>query len=208
MSIKNNLQNLKNSLPKNIILIGITKYSNKKDILQAIDSGLKHIGESRIESIEKIKDISAVKHFIGPIQSNKIKKIVENFNLIQSVSSLKHLIKINKEAKNLNKIQNILLQLKISNDKNKSGIKQEELKEILKVIPNLKNINFQGFMMIASNTKDQNQIEQEFEKTNDIYNKYKHTHNLKYLSMGMSNDYKLAIKHGSNMIRIGSLIFK
>lgn len=225
MSIEENTKQLINSLPSDVVLVGVTKYSNREEIEKAINSGLTNIGENRVDSIEKIKGLNVKKHFIGNIQSNKIRLIVENFNLIHSVSSLKHLIKIDNEAKQQNKIQELLLQLKISSDENKIGIElntyevfhtsvhrrqisSNELDNILQEVNKLKNIKLQGFMMMASNTTNQDKVKEEFKLARQLFDKYKKEYNLRYLSMGMSKDYNLAIEEGSNMVRVGSKIFK
>lgn len=208
MSIKEKTKSLINSLPSEVVLVGVTKYSKREDIEIAIEAGLKNIGENRVDSIEKIKGLNVKKHFIGPIQSNKIKKIVENFDIIHSVTSMKHLLKINKICSEISKTINVLLQLKISNDENKMGITLQDIDIFLAESSELNNIKILGFMMMASNTQDQEKIVFEFKQAKEIFDKNKQKYGLKYLSMGMSGDYELAIKNGSNMVRVGSKIFK
>lgn len=200
------IANFIQSIPNNITLVAVTKYSDKNSVQEAIKKGITHIGESRVESIDKIKNFNVKKHFIGPIQSNKIKKIVQYFDCIQSVSTIPHLIKIENSAKQLDKNIEVLLQLKISPEESKQGIGPDKLDNFFN-IP-LEKTKILGFMVIASKTNDENKLKSEFKEAKIIFDKYKQKYNLTTLSMGMSNDYALAIKHGSNMIRIGSLIFK
>lgn len=208
VNIEENTKQLLNSISKDIVLVGVTKYSDNKEVEESINAGLKHIGENRIDLVDNIKDLNVTKHFIGNIQSNNIREIVENFDMIQSVSTVKHITKINNESKKINKIQEILIQLKISEDENKVGVTEKELPILLEKVDELKNIKFSGFMMMASNTEDKSKIRLEFRKAKELFDNYKNKFSLKYLSMGMTKDYNIALEEGSNMIRVGSKIFK
>lgn len=168
------------------------------------------VGEITNFSNDNIKRDNIKWHFIGRIQSNKVKYIVKFADLIQSVDSTEIAETINKEAEKNNKIQNILLQFNISNESQKGGFNLSYYKNVYENILKFKNIKIKGLMGVASNSDNSNLIENEFEKLNKIYNDI----NLEFvenkisiLSIGMTSDYRLAIKHGSNMIRIGSGLF-
>lgn len=213
--IKNNINLLKEKYNINydIEIIAVSKYSSLETIKNFLSLDLNlPLAESKAQSLRdrvgEFEDFKNLKwHFIGRIQSNKIKYIVKFADLIQSVDSVEIAEIINKEAEKNNKIQNILLQFNISNESQKGGFDLSDYKKVYQNILNLKNIKIKGLMGVASNSEDSNLIENEFESLNKIYNDI----NLEFLknkisilSIGMTSDYHLAIKHGANMIRIGS----
>lgn len=217
-NIKNNINRIKEkyNINYNIEIVAVSKYSSLENIKEFLNLNLDlPLAESKAQSLrdrvgelEKFnKNLNIKWHFIGRIQSNKIKYIVKFADLIQSVDSVEIAELINKEAQKNNKIQNILLQFNISFENQKGGFNLSDYKNIYEQILKMKNIKIKGLMGIASNSEEKNLIENEFEKLNKIFNDI----NLKFdknkisiLSMGMTSDYELAIKHGSNMIRIGS----
>lgn len=217
-NIKNNINRIKEkyNINYNIEIVAVSKYSSLENIKEFLNLNLDlPLAESKAQSLrdrvgelEKFnKNLNIKWHFIGRIQSNKIKYIVKFSDLIQSVDSVEIAELINKEAQKNNKIQNILLQFNISFENQKGGFNLSDYKNIYEQILKMKNIKIKGLMGIASNSEEKNLIENEFEKLNKIFNDI----NLKFdknkisiLSMGMTSDYELAIKHGSNMIRIGS----
>ena len=217
-NIKNNINRIKEkyNINYNIEIVAVSKYASLENIKEFLNLNLDlPLAESKAQSLrdrvgelEKFnKNLNIKWHFIGRIQSNKIKYIVKFADLIQSVDSVEIAELINKEAQKNNKIQNILLQFNISFENQKGGFNLSDYKNIYEQILKMKNIKIKGLMGIASNSEDKNLIENEFEKLNKIFNDI----NLKFdknkisiLSMGMTSDYELAIKHGSNMIRIGS----
>ena len=144
---------------------------------------------------------------IGKLQRNKVKYIVSFIHLIHSVDSVKLLNEIDKQSKKINRIINVLIQVHIAKEKTKSGFSYDEAEILLSKKNNLKNINIIGLMGMSTFTSDKKIISDEFKKLNEFYFKWKSKHNFSILSMGMSNDYMLAIENGSNLIRIGSLIF-
>ena len=217
-NIKNNINRIieKYNINYNIEIVAVSKYASLENIKEFLNLNLDlPLAESKAQSLrdrvgelEKFnKNLNIKWHFIGRIQSNKIKYIVKFADLIQSVDSVEIAELINKEAQKNNKIQNILLQFNISFENQKGGFNLSDYKNIYEQILKMKNIKIKGLMGIASNSEEKNLIENEFEKLNKIFNDI----NLKFdknkisiLSMGMTSDYELAIKHGSNMIRIGS----
>lgn len=216
MAILENLSKIKNKLPENVKLIAVSKTKPEADILEAYNAGHKIFGENKVQELvdkhEKLpKDIEW--HFIGHLQSNKVKYLAPFVHLIHGVDSLKLLKEINKQATKNERIIDCLLQFHIANEKAKFGFYKEEVFELLQSpeFQNLKNIRIVGVMGMATYTDDENQIRKEFanlksyfeeikEKiiTNDYFNE---------ISMGMSADYTIAIEEGSSMIRLGSTIF-
>jgi pyridoxal phosphate enzyme (YggS family) len=159
-----------------------------------------------LEKHEKLpKDIRW--HFIGHLQTNKVKYIIPFISLIHSVDSLKLLKEINKRAKAKNKIINCLIQVKIANEESKYGFKINEISDVMNYASELEHILIKGLMGMATNTDNNNLIDKEFKLLNTEFKKYK-SKIFNVLSMGMSNDYKLAINNESNMLRLGSIIFE
>ena len=209
MSITKNLNHLYRNISNDIVVVAVSKTKPNEDILEAYNSGHKSFGENKVqELIEKHnalpKDIEW--HFIGHLQRNKVKNIIKFIHLIHSVDSYKLLNEINKRAKNENRVVDCLIQVKIATEENKYGFNFEEIDDVLKFSKNLNHINVKGFMGMSTLTNDNNIINNEFSILQNIFNNYK-SKTLNILSMGMSNDYNLAIENGSNMIRLGSIIF-
>ena len=211
--IEKKIKEIHDSINKDITLVAVSKTKSNKEILEAYNAGQKVFGENKVQEMTKKyeelpKDIKW--HMVGHVQSNKIKYMAPYVDLVHGLDSMKSVKILNKEAKKNNRIIKCLLQLKISDEFTKFGLSKEEIETILKSINilGLKNINVTGIMTIGSFTDNMNIVVEEFEKTKEIFDNLKTTFpNLKILSMGMSNDYKIAIKYGSNMIRVGSLIF-
>lgn len=199
-----------------VALVAVSKTKPIEDILELYDLGHRDFGENYVqEMLEKAsqlpKDIRW--HFIGHLQSNKVKLIAPFVQLIHGVDSLKLLKEINKEAEKNNRVIDCLLQIHIAQEETKFGLNDEELGSILKEMGNLKmeNVRVVGLMGMASFTENMRLVREEFKNLKRIYDNHAKlaTHNPKLvtLSMGMSSDYKIAIGEGSNMVRIGSLLF-
>ncbi|MBN2421681.1 YggS family pyridoxal phosphate-dependent enzyme [Candidatus Woesearchaeota archaeon] len=210
--ITNNLNKIFEKIQnKNVSLVTVTKTRSIDEIKEAINSGAKTIAENRVqEAAEKyarlrdfLKEKGTEFHLIGSLQTNKVKKAVEFADLIQSVDSLRLAKDINKRAGNINKIQNILIQVNIGDESQKSGCRFEETIELIKEISKLKNIEIQGLMCITPYFEDPEKTRPYFRKMKKLFDKT----NLTYLSMGMTHDYEIAIEEGSNMVRIGTGIF-
>lgn len=211
--IEKRIKEIRDSINKNIELVAVSKTRSNKEILEAYNAGQKVFGENKIQEMtekyeELPKDIKW--HMVGHVQSNKIKYMAPYVELVHGIDSLKSIKILNKEAKKNNRIIKCLLQLKISDEFTKFGLSEKEIESILNSINilGLKNINVVGIMTIGSFTNNMSIVVKEFDMTKKIFDNLKSTFpNLKTLSMGMSSDYKIAINHGSNMIRVGSLIF-
>jgi len=218
MSIQQNLNNIKSSLPEHVTLVAVSKTKPNADISEAYDAGQRVFGENYVqELVEKQeqlpKDIQW--HFIGHLQSRKAKLIAPFVSLIHGVDSLKLLQEINKQAQKNNRVIDCLLQVHIADEETKFGLDENELDEMLNQVQHdnsqFKNVRVVGLMGMATFTDDQNQIKKEFQYLKSLFDKYAKlkTENwqLNTLSMGMSGDYELAISCGSTMVRIGSSIF-
>ena len=211
MSIKKQINLIKAQIGKNVCLVAVSKTKTELKIKEAYDCGQRVFGENKVQELVSKqnnlpKDINW--HMIGHLQRNKVKYIAPFISLIHGVDNIKLLKEIDKQAKKNERIIDCLIQIKISNEDSKFGINYKDANEWLKteLLLNFKNIRITGFMGMASNTNNELILSQEFSKLNNFFNMHKKT-NFQTLSMGMSNDYLLAIKNGSNMIRVGSNIF-
>ena len=211
--IKENLQKIKLSLPKNVTLVAVSKTKPIADIQEAYDAGQRVFGENKIqEMVTKFdalsKDIEW--HMIGHLQRNKVKYMAHFVNLIHGVDSFKTLKEINKQAKKQDRVINCLLQARIAKEDTKFGLSFTDIEDILtsEELSELENVKVVGLMGMATFTDNQEQLAEEFSSLNNFFSKNQEKYpNLSTLSMGMSGDYQLAIEKGSNMVRIGSSIF-
>jgi len=208
-----NIAKIKTSIPKNVCLVAVSKTKPAEDIMTAYNCQHIDFGENKVQELvgkyEALpKDIKW--HMIGHLQRNKVKYIAPFVYLIHGVDNLKLLKEINKQAAKNDRIINILLQIKIAKEDTKFGLDTESLNEIIALYKekSFPNININGLMGMATNTSNQAQISEEFASLHKLYQELKAQFpSFKYLSMGMSGDYPLAIEQGSNMIRVGSAIF-
>ncbi len=197
---------------KNFTCVAVSKTKPKEDIEKIYNLGHRDFGENKVQELEYKynnlpQDINW--HMIGHLQSNKVRKVIPIVSLIHSVDSLKLLKVINKESKKFDKVTNCLIQVNISKESSKYGFKESELGFLnQESMSEYQNIKFKGLMGMASFTDSESIIKNEFNNLKNIYNNIrKEIDDFNILSMGMSNDYKIAIESGSNMIRVGSKIF-
>ncbi len=216
MSIQQNLDNIKSSIPEQVTLVAVSKTKSTPEIMEAYTAGQRSFGENKIqEMVEKFEELSKdiEWHMIGHVQTNKIKYIASFVRLIHGVDSFKLLVEINKQAIKHDRTINCLLQIKIAKEDSKFGMSTDEALKILqsKEFLELKNVCITGVMGMATFTDNQAQIQSEFsflKTTFDILKELKTANcKLHIISMGMSDDYPMAIECGSNMIRVGSRIF-
>lgn len=210
-------QRIKSELDsKGVTLVAVSKTKPVEDILELYNLGHRDFGENYVQELaEKAKALpkDIRWHFIGHLQSNKVKYIAPFVHLIHGVDSLKLLLEINKQAAKNNRIISCLLQVYIAKEETKFGLDETELEDLWRstLINQFSNIQITGLMGMASFTDDKNLIRNEFKSLKSIFEKYSlpQTLNLKLqtLSMGMSSDYQIAVEGGSNMVRIGSLLF-
>lgn len=217
MSIAANIENIKKDIPEGVKLLCVSKFHPLESIKEAYIAGERAMAESRPqEMIQKVADApSDIEwHFIGNLQTNKVKMIVPHTTLIHSVSNTRLITEIERIASQSNKVQNILIELHVAKEESKQGFTPDEAiklltPEFLSLHPHIKIC---GIMGMATFTDDKNLITEEFKTIRGTFDKLKkdtfsHAEYFKEVSMGMSDDYKLAIENGSTMVRIGSAIF-
>lgn len=215
--VKGNLREVLGNLPAGVNLVAISKFHPNEYIEAAYAEGQRIFGESheqelarKVESLPK--DIEW--HFIGHLQTNKVKYIAPYISMIESVDSLKLLKEINKQAAKHDRVVKVLLELHIAEEDTKSGFSFDDCRELLEAGEwrTMEHVQICGIMMMASNTDDEQQIAQEFDAAYAFFKEVKE----KYFadddafcerSWGMSHDYRIAVKHGSNMVRVGTTIF-
>ena len=217
MSIKENLLKIKNELPQHVKLIAVSKTHPVESIKEVYNTAYKIFGENRVQELTDKQtqlptDIEW--HFIGHLQTNKVKYIAPFVSFIHSIDSIKLLAEVNKEAKKNNRIINCLLEMYIAKEESKFGLDLEEAYAIIDSpdFKEMQNINICGLMGMATFTNDFNIVRKEFKNLKiyfeQIKGKYFVDNSLfKEISMGMSGDYSIAIEEGSTMVRIGTAIF-
>lgn len=218
MSISDNLKSIKSHLGEHVTLVAVSKYSTIAEIQEAYDAGHRDFGENKAQDLEVKKD-SLPKdirwHFIGHLQRNKAKYITDFIHLIHAVDSLKLLKEINKQALKANRVVKCLLQMHIAAEDTKFGMDENEIRALLadSELSELENISITGLMGMATNTEDSTKVNAEFKQLKNLFDSLKsgalpgNVH-METLSMGMSQDYEIALANGSTMVRIGSAVFK
>lgn len=212
--IAERIQSVVASLPETARLVAVSKFNPAEAVLQAYNSGQRLFGESKVQELtgkyEVLpKDIEW--HFIGHLQTNKVKYIAPFISLIQSVDSLKLLKEIDAQAKKVNRVIDCLLEIHVAQEETKYGFFIEELRELFRAraFDVFENVNVVGLMGMASNTDDEVRIREEFRLLSDFYQEMKNSlaPQFRELSMGMSHDYHIAVEEGSTLVRVGSFIF-
>lgn len=212
MSIQENYHKIKAQIPENVELVAVSKFHPVEKIKEVYDCGQKVFGENKVqELLTKVNELPAdIRwHLIGHLQTNKVKYIAPFIDTIQSVDSEKLLIEINKEAAKNNRIIKVLLQIKIAEEETKYGLEIAEAKEIFSnyLENQYPNIEILGLMGMATFTDNKNQVKSEFLVLKSLFDELSTFRKLETLSMGMSDDFALAIECGSTSVRIGSAIF-
>lgn len=217
MSVEANLNAVVSTLPPHVVLVAVSKTHPNQSIMEAYDQGQRVFGENKVQELtNKAESLpSDIKwHMIGHLQSNKVKYIVPFVDLIHGVDSLKLLTAIDKEAAKINRCIDVLLQVHIAQEESKFGFSPDELADVLSGNPmaGLPNVRIRGLMGMATFTDDLRQVRCEFAGLKQLFDKLKISffadcHYFDTLSMGMSDDYLLAIEEGSTMVRVGSSIF-
>lgn len=203
---------------KNVLLVAVSKTKSVEAIKELYDLGQRDFGENYVQELagkqaQLPQDIRW--HFIGHLQTNKVRYVASFVELIHGVDSLKLLKEINKQGAKNNRVLQVLFQIHIAKEETKFGLDEKELEEILNTylseLRELKNVQVKGLMGMASFTENKEQVRKEFRFLKTLFDKYAQLQTtniqLQTLSMGMSGDYKLAVEEGSNLVRIGSLIF-
>ena len=211
MTIADAIKEFKNELGEEVTLVAVSKTKPNELLMQAYDAGQRDLGENKIQEMTDKADSLPDDirwHMVGHVQSNKVKYMAPYVYMVHAVDKYKTLKEINKRAKQNDRCINCLLQLKIAEEDSKFGLDEADLKELLRKpeIKELKNIRLSGLMGMATFTDDEDQIHQEFDQLERVYFELKEEFGFDTLSMGMSGDYQLALKHHTNMVRIGSSI--
>lgn len=213
MNIEENYNRLKKQIPENVLLIAVSKTRTVEEIMVLYDLGHRDFGENKVQ---EMTDKAAVLpkdirwHMIGHVQSNKIRQMADFVYLIHGIDKAKRLKEVQKRAKNADRIQDVLLQVKIADEETKFGMTLQEAREVLHAdnIAKLDHVNIVGLMGMATFTDDMQQIRSEFQDLKKLFDELKSEFSqIQYLSMGMTADFQIAIEEGSNMLRIGSAIF-
>ena len=213
MSIKDNIEALKKEIPNGVKLLAVSKTKPLSSLEEAYEAGIREFGENKVQELvakeeEFHKDVKW--HFIGGLQTNKVKYLVGKVCLIHSLSSIKLLKQIEKEFGKKNEIANVLIEINIGREESKGGILEEELEDMLSEIEKCNFVKVKGIMVIIpKGDSESNRIY--FRKTKEIFESLKVREfknvNMEILSMGMTHDYEIALEEGSNLIRIGEGIF-
>jgi PLP dependent protein len=211
MSVASNLLEIKKQLPAHVTLVAVSKTKPSSLIMEAYEAGQRDFGENYVqEMVDKHASLphDIRWHFIGHLQSNKVKYIAPFVHLIHGVDSFKLLQEINKQAVKNSRVVDCLLQVFIAKEETKFGLSFQECGEVLEQAATLSNVHIGGFMAMASNTTNRARVQDEFRSLTDFHKRVVSTYpHVKILSFGMSGDFRLAVEEGSNMVRIGSTIF-
>ena len=215
MDIAQHIQELQASLPQGVTLVAVSKFHPVEALQEAYQAGQRVFGESRAQELvakQLVLPQDIEWHFIGPLQSNKVKDIAPFISLIHSVDSLKLLNEIEKQAAKHERIIRVLLEIHVAAEETKHGFTPDECRELVNQLPELPHVQICGIMGMATLTDDESLIRKEFQTLHALFTELKETvfcqsEAFSILSMGMSHDYKLAIEEGSNMIRVGTYIF-
>lgn len=222
--LKNNLDDIQGKIlsackksgrnPEEIKLIAVTKTIDTEIINESILKGVTAIGENKVQEITRKFDhieTSVEWHLIGHLQSNKVKYIIDKVDLIHSVDSVKLATEINKRAKGINKKMEILVQVNVADEDSKFGIESKDVKGFVEQLSNLENIEVKGLMTIAPFDVEPENVRMYFRELKTLFDKLSQESlpnvNMKYLSMGMTNDFEIAIEEGANILRIGTGIY-
>lgn len=210
MMNKQKLQQLQQELPDGVSLVAVSKMHTKEEIKEAYDCGCQIFGENKVQELKDKYHPDYTWHLIGHLQRNKVKDVVPLVSMIQSLDSFRLAEEIDKQCAKIDKVMPVLVEINISREANKTGILLEEAPAFVKQCKMFSHLDVQGLMCVGPLTEEDEKIEACFERMHALFIKLQGEYGkekFKYLSMGMSDDYPLALKHGSNMIRLGSILF-
>jgi pyridoxal phosphate enzyme (YggS family) len=213
-TIKQNVSQILSELPKGIQLVAAAKTRQPKEILEAIEAGVRIIGENYVQEAERAYEVignRAEWHFIGHLQKNKVKKAVSIFDMIETVDSVEVAQEIDKRCAQVGKVMPVLIEVNSGREKQKAGVLPENIELLVKEISTFRNIKVMGLMTMGPRFGNPEDSRPYFVETRKIFEKLKHLKlpdvEMKYLSMGMTNSYRVAIEESANMIRLGSRLF-
>ena len=212
--IKENVSKILEELPEGVSLVGAGKTRTPQEILEAVEAGLEIIGENYVQEAERAFQVVGGKvkwHMIGHLQSNKAKKAVKVFDLIETVDSIKLARAIDRACGNIDKVMPILMEINSGEESQKAGVMPEDAISLARDMSELNNIKFMGLMTMGPFAGDPEDSRPYFQKTKKLFEEIKAMGlpgvEMKYLSMGMSNSYKVALEEGANIVRIGTKLF-
>ena len=215
--VKENLEKIRKTVPEGVVLVAVSKTKPVEDLQEAYDAGQRVFGENHALEMRDKHEVLPQDidwHFIGHLQTNKIKYIISYVKLIHSIDTFNLMQAVNKEAVKHNVVVDCLLQFHIAEEETKFGLNMEEAEEMLNsdIFKAMKNVRICGVMGMATNTDNMAQVRKEFKHLKEIFNALKSKYFadcewFKEISMGMSHDYQIAIEEGSTMVRVGSKIF-
>jgi pyridoxal phosphate enzyme (YggS family) len=215
MGIKENVQRLLSELPEGVELVVAAKDRTAKEVLEAVAAGVKVIGENYVQEAER--DYLAIEsrvrwHLIGSLQKNKVKKAVRLFDMVQTVDSLEIAREIDKRCAQMGKVMPVLVEINSGREEQKSGVLPEDAEDLIRALSGLPNIKVAGLMTMGPRTGDPEASRPYFVTTRKLFERIKGLKipgvEMKYLSMGMSNSYRVALEEGANMVRIGTKVFE
>jgi len=215
MGIRENVQQLLSELPSGVELVAAAKDRTAEEVLKAVEAGVKIIGENYVQEAEKIYEVVGNKakwHFIGYLQKNKAKKAARLFDMIQTVDSIEIAKEIDKRCAQIGKVMPVLVEINSGREKQKSGVLPEDAEELIRAISSLPNIKVMGLMTMGPRFGNPEDSRPYFVITRKIFDRIKVLElpnvEMRYLSMGMTNSYPVALEEGANMVRIGTKIFE
>jgi hypothetical protein len=214
VGIRKNVQQLLNELPSGVELVAAAKDRTAEEVLEAVESGIKIVGENYVQEAEKnysVIENKAKWHLIGHLQKNKVKKAVRLFNMIQTVDSVDIAREIDKRCAQIGKVMSVLIEINSGREKQKSGVLPENAEHLIRSISSLPNIKVMGLMTMGPRFGNPEDSRPYFVTTRKIFDRIKALElpnvEMRYLSMGMTNSYQVALEEGANMVRIGTKIF-
>ena len=214
MTIKQNVKQILSELPEGVELVAAAKTRSPEEIREAGEAGVKIVGENYVQEAERAYEVIGNKakwHFIGHLQKNKVKKAVKIFDMIETVDSIEIAEEIDKRCAQTGKIMPVLIEVNSGRESQKAGVLPEKVEQLVKKISALPNIRVKGLMTIGPQFGNPEDSRAYFVETRKIFEKIKKLNlpnvEMKYLSMGMTNSYEVALEEGANLVRIGTKIF-
>ena len=213
-SINESVTEIRNSLPAGVILVAAAKTRSSEEVQTAIDAGIEILGYNYLQEAERIHQIIGNKvqwHMIGHLQRNKVKNTVDLFDMIETIDTIKLAEEVNKRCSEINKIMPVLIEINSGKELNKTGVLPEDVDELIKQISSFPNIHVQGLMTMGPRFGSPEDARPFFKATKIAFDRLSNAKmpnvEMCYLSMGMSNSYKVAIEEGANIVRIGTKLF-
>jgi pyridoxal phosphate enzyme (YggS family) len=213
-AIKQNVKQILSELPDNIQLLAAAKTRDPREILEAIEAGIRIVGENYVQEAESAYKVIGSKvrwHFIGHLQKNKVKKAVAIFDMIETVDSIEIAREIDKRCAQIGKTMPVLIEINSGREKQKAGVFPENAEQLVTEISTLKNIRVMGLMTMGPQLGNPEDARPYFVETRRVFDRIKKLNlphvEMKHLSMGMTNSYRIALEEGANIVRIGSRIF-